>query len=168
LLLKEGHRRIGFINNIEHQPARFGRLEGYRRALEEDGVPFHKELIAYSPANAKGGFNGCKQLMQLAVPPTALFCFNDRSAMGAYDALRELGRCVPRDVAVVSFDNQEVIAAYLRPALTTMQLPHYAMGEWAVNYLLNRPAEASNGVAPQIQLACPLVLRESHCSNERR
>jgi LacI family transcriptional regulator len=162
VLLKEGHRRIGFLNNHERQPASFGRLEGYQRALAAYDVPYLPELVSYISADADGGYAGASALMQHPEPPTALFCFNDRSAMGAYDALRDLKLAVPRDVAIVSFDNQELIAAHLRPSLTTMQLPHYAMGVWAVNYLLRPLGEASPVLAPQIQLPCPVVLRESH------
>ena len=104
--------------------------------------------------------------MRLPEPPTAIFCFNDRSAMGAYDALREMGFVLPRDIAIVGFDNQEIIAAHLRPGLTTLQLPHYEMGAWAVNYLLQKPYDLSPpGLAsapPQVKLPCPLILRESH------
>jgi LacI family transcriptional regulator len=162
VLLKQGHRRIGFVNNWEHQPARFGRLEGYRRALAAYDVPFSPELITYFPANADGGYDGTRELLQRPEPPTAIFCFNDRAAMGAYDALRDMHLTVPRDVAIVGFDNQELIAAHLRPSLTTMQLPHYAMGAWAVNYLLRSPGEAFPAEAPQTQLPCPLVSRQSH------
>jgi LacI family transcriptional regulator len=52
--------------------------------------------------------------------------------MGVYDALHERGIRIPDDIAVIGFDNQEVIAAHLRPPLSTMALPHYEMGFWGV------------------------------------
>jgi LacI family transcriptional regulator len=129
-------------------------------------VPFDPELVTYQGGAAESGYAGVKVLMRLDQPPTALFCFNDRAAMGAYDALREMGLCVPLDVAVVGFDNQEIIAAHLRPGLTTLQLPHYQMGVWAVNYLLEKsdhlPSPGLVSLPPQVKLPCPLVLRESH------
>ncbi len=166
LLMRQGHRRIGFINNNEDQPARWGRQQGYERALADWGVPFEPGLVTYQGGAAESGYAGAKVLMQLQEPPTAIFCFNDRSAMGAYDALREMGFVLPRDVAIVGFDNQEIIAAHLRPGLTTLQLPHYEMGAWAVNYLLQKPYDLPPpGLAaapPQVKLPCPLILRESH------
>jgi ABC-2 type transport system ATP-binding protein len=57
--------------------------------------------------------------------------------MGAYDAIKERGLRIPCDIAVVGFDNLELIAATLRPSLTTMQLPHFEMGRWAVDYLID-------------------------------
>lgn len=166
LMLRQGHRRIGFINCDVDQPARLGRERGYCQALADWNVPFDPQLISYQIGMAEGGYKGAHALMGLAEPPTALFCFNDRTAMGAYDALRELSLRIPQDVAVVSYDNQEIIAAHLRPGLTTLQLPHYEMGAWAVNYLLQSeqdlPDSAVNAPPPQVKLPCPLVLRESH------
>lgn len=108
---------------------------------------------------ADSGYMLTHELMALADAPTALFCGNDNVAMGAYDALRELGKRIPHDVAVVGFDNQEIIAAYLRPALTTLELPHYAMGQWAVQYLLEAHTDEDSPI--QTVLPCPVVMRES-------
>lgn len=81
--------------------------------------------------------------------------------MGSYMALKELGIQIPRDVAVIGFDNQRIIAQYLRPPLSTMALPHYAMGKWAVEYLLNENVESSLETPIQHRLACPYIERES-------
>jgi LacI family transcriptional regulator len=84
--------------------------------------------------------------------------------MGVYDAVRRLNLAIPDDVAIIGFDNQELIASQLHPSLTTMQLPHYEMGQWAVHYLLQSvPAEAINGQSPPIQhqIDCQLVKRDS-------
>jgi LacI family transcriptional regulator len=174
LLLQQGHRRIGLINTCEDQPARYGRQAGYARALAAWGLTVDPQLIIYAGADAEHGYAGVQALMQLPHPPTAIFCFNDRCAMGAYDALRELGLRVPHDIAIVGYDNQEILAAHLRPGLTTLQLPHYAMGVWAVNYLLDEtlslPPSGHTPAPPQVKLPCPLVLRESHgaCREEEK
>jgi LacI family transcriptional regulator len=82
-------------------------------------------------------------------------------AMGAYDALRKLNLTIPDDVAVMGFDNQEIIAAHLYPPLSTMALPHYEMGQWAVRHLLEQ-AEASHELQPvQQKIACQLIRRAS-------
>ena len=166
LLLRQGHTRIGWINNDKSQPAHVGREIGYRRALADWNVPFEPLLVTYQDGEIQGGYRGVHALFSQPAPPSALFCFNDRTAMGAYDALRELNLKVPHDIAVVSYDNQELLAANLRPGLTTMQLPHYEMGAWAVNYLLQEYLPSlPSGLAlppPQVKLHCPIVLRESH------
>ena len=108
-----------------------------------------------------GGYQCAMAIMQQPNPPTALFCYNDRMAMGAYDALRKLNLSIPDDVAVVGFDNQELIAAHLYPPLTTMELPHYQMGQWAVNHLLGLVEEPEAVSAVQQKLPCPLIERLS-------
>jgi LacI family transcriptional regulator len=81
--------------------------------------------------------------------------------MGAYDAIREHGLRIPDDISVMGFDNQEIIATALRPTLSTMQLPHYAMGQWSVNYLIES-AYSDNHLDPiQPKLPCPYVERRS-------
>ena len=67
---------------------------------------------------------------------------------------------LPRDIAVIAYDNQELIAANVRPALSTMELPHYAMGVWAVRYLLEEQPAVPGGPI-QARLECPFVERES-------
>lgn len=160
-LLQRGHRRVGFINNVGPIPASFGRLEGYEQALNAHGVPFDESLVRSEVSDSGGGYRGVMALMDQPNPPTAIFCFNDRMAMGAYDALRKQGLSIPDDVAVIGFDNEELIAAHLYPPLTTVQLPHYEMGEWAVNYLIEYTARAPVGAPIQQVIECPLVKRQS-------
>jgi LacI family transcriptional regulator len=163
VLLHAGHRRIGFINLCPPHmlPAATGRLSGYQAALAAHGIPFDPQLVCSGDSTAESGYQCTRELMELPDPPTALFCGVDRMAMGAYDALRDLGLRIPDDVAVVGFDNQEVIAAHLRPPLSTMQLPHYEMGQWAVQFLIEQMAY--HHVLPPIQhtMPCPYVERAS-------
>jgi LacI family transcriptional regulator len=158
-LLKKGHRRIGFINNLDPIPATFGRLEGYKQALAAYGVAFDENLVRNHISGSAGGYQGTLELMQLKEPPTAIFCFSDFMAMGAYDALRKLGLSIPKDVAVMGFDNHELIAAHLYPPLSTMELPHAQMGEWAVEFLLEQGGESLPPV--QHKMECPYIERES-------
>ncbi len=136
-LLKAGHRRVGFLNmdlDPGHRPAK-GRLQGYRQALEEFDIFYDPALVNYGNSNADDGYLNAHKLLQLAEPPTALFCGTDRMAMGAYDAMRELGLSIPDQMSIVGFDDQELIGAYLRPALTTVALPFFEMGWRAVMHL---------------------------------
>ena len=167
LLIERGHRRIGFINNTDPIPARRLRMQGYQAALAANGIIFDAGLVVEYYSEPKGGYDGMMRLLDLPQPPSAVFCFNDRLAMGAYDAIRQRGLRIPRDIAIIGFDNQELIAANLHPGLTTMQLPHYEMGMWAVEYLLaeldaaGKPDAAAERSPPQVLLKCPLVLRAS-------
>jgi LacI family transcriptional regulator len=159
MLLQKGHRRIGFINNVDPIPAAFGRLEGYQQALKAYDVPFDENLVRLQVSDSRGGYRGALELLQLREPPTAIFCFSDFMAMGAYDALRTRGLSIPGDVAVMGFDNQELIAAQLSPPLSTIQLPHYQMGKWAVEFLL----EHTGTSLPPVQhtIDCPYIERQS-------
>lgn len=161
-LLKKGHRRIAFVTTTDDIPAAWGRLQGYKNALNAYGIPFESALVVASKdTSGAGGFEATQAVMQQSPRPTAIFCFNDRMALGSYEGLRHLGLRIPEDVAVVGFDNQEMIAAHLYPALTTVQLPHYAMGVWAVNYLLHHAGSGSKGAPVQHLMTCPLVERAS-------
>ncbi len=161
VLLRKGHRRVGFINDVGPMPASWGRLEGYKQALASYGMRFDPDLVRVGqPSNAAEGYRCALDLLRLPERPTALFCFNDSMAMGAYDAVKELGLAIPGDVAIVGFDNNELIAAQLHPPLTTMELPHYEMGQWAIRYLRDHAA-GSDPEPPQHLVACRLIERAS-------
>lgn len=151
------------INLAAQLSAAQGRLEGYRRALAAHGVPFDPALVRHGEGDATSGYTETLAVLRTPDRPTALFCATDRTAMGAYDAIRECGLRIPDDVAVVGFDNQTIIAEYLRPPLTTLQLPHYEMGQWAVRYLIDHADDSRQGEPPPIQqtIPCPLIIRAS-------
>jgi LacI family transcriptional regulator len=159
-LLEHGHRRIGFINNPDPILAASGRLEGYKRALNQAGIGVDPTLIATAPSiGPEGGYRGARQLLELPERPTGLFCFRDLMAMGAYRAAMEAGLRIPQDLSVVGFDNME-FAAGLFPGLTTVALPHYEMGSWGFQQLLalmESPAER----AKQVRLPGLLIRRRS-------
>jgi len=155
LLLEAGHRRIAFINTTSPSPAQTGRLRGYRAALEAAGVEFDPALVFAAQPDQEGGFEAAGAL--IASRASGVFCHNDRVAMGLYDGLRVLGKVVPDDVSVVGFDNQEVIAAHLRPTLTTVALPHYGLGAMGVRMLLGLEDPAT---VPTL-LDCPAIQRHS-------
>lgn len=160
VLLDAGHRRIAMINIAplaSGLPAAVERYEGYRHALHTAGVAVDPALVREGDGNPQAGFDHATALMSLAAPPTAIFCANDRTAWGAYQALDSLGLNVPRDVSIVGFDNQETLAPYLRPALTTLELPFVAMGRRAVDILLEDVVPADGPVL----IGCPLITRGS-------
>jgi LacI family transcriptional regulator len=162
-LLKKNHRCIGMINTSENVPASALREQGFRQALADHGISVEDGLIAYGGDGiAKTGYDGVKALFSRYNRMTALFCFNDRVAMGAYDALRQMQKRIPEDVAVIGFDNYELISANLHPELTTMQLPHIEMGKWAVETVLQiSQSTGEKGPSPKVTLPCPLVMRKS-------
>jgi LacI family transcriptional regulator len=162
-LLAAGHRCIGFATNMDNIPATRQRLAGYKKALHDFGVVFDPTLVVPEESITAGGFRAAARLLSLTDRPTAIFCFNDRMAMGAYQAAAAARLSIPAELSVIGFDNLEIIAGNLLPALTTMQLPHYEMGVWAIEQLeqeIARPAGTDDSVQ-RVLLDCPLVRRDS-------
>jgi LacI family transcriptional regulator len=160
-LIRHGHTKIAFINNIDDIPASRGRLAGYRSTLEEAGLCFRAEYVLRAASDAVGGLGAARALLDLDDPPHAIFCFNDRMAMGVYHAAHERGLRIPEDLSVVGFDNQPNIADGLFPHLTTVALPHYEMGTWGVRTLVEQLTGPADSDPSQVALACPLIRRES-------
>ncbi len=162
-LIEAGHRRIAFINVNDLTPgipASHGRLAGYKRALSDYGLPYDPSLVLYGYGDSDDGYDHTRTLLARDPRPTAIFSGNDRMAMGAYDAIKEARLRIPEDIALVGYDNQLSVADALRPRLTTMQLPHYEMGAWAVRYLMGQLGAADD--EPQVhRMPCPLVSRNS-------
>lgn len=163
-LVEAGHRRIGFLNNDDDVPATHERLVGFKQALREHEIPIDENMIVQAPSETLPGYALAREILARPDRPTALFCYNDRMAMGAYRAAAELGLDIPSDLSIVGFDNQELIAANLFPGLTTVALPHYEMGAWAVEALVRllRDEAGHELLADSpTRLDCPLVIRSS-------
>ncbi|WP_181173593.1 LacI family DNA-binding transcriptional regulator [Mesorhizobium sp. B2-3-12] len=158
-LISHGHRRIATITGEPWMQAAQDRLKGYRRALATADIPFDGELVVEGDWSASAGYAATVKLLALKDRPTAIFCQNDRTAIGCYEALKEAGLHIPADISVVGYDDEE-IARHLFPPLTTSILPHMAMGQWAIEQL-EAPAVAGRGRYPITKLECPLVERES-------
>jgi LacI family transcriptional regulator len=159
-LIENGHRRIGYLREANPYPADPERFAGYQRALREHGIEFDHDLVSVDKDDPFGGHAATAALLELDEPPTAIQCYTDRMAMGAYRAIRRAGLSIPQDISVIGFDNQDQIAPWLDPPLTTMQLPHEAMGGWAVEHLLRVLSGEAEGPQQQ-RMECPLVVRDS-------
>lgn len=129
------------------------RIAGIHAAMSERDLAFVAEESCWE-WEPHHGFELTRKILAQRPDVTALLCLNDRLAFGAYQALAEAGRSVPGDVAIVAFDNDE-IAGYLRPGLTTIALPHEEMGRTAVQLLLS---SESNG---EHLVPMPLITRAS-------
>ncbi|MER9073858.1 LacI family DNA-binding transcriptional regulator [Mesorhizobium sp. M0904] len=160
-LISYGHRRIATITGEPWMQAAQHRLKGYRRALATADIPFDPALVVEGDWSASAGYAATVKLLALKDRPTAIFCQNDRTAIGCYEALKEAGLHIPGDISVVGYDDEE-IARHLFPPLTTSILPHMAMGQWAIEQL-EVPAAPGRGRSryPVTKLECPLVERES-------
>ena len=158
-LIAAGHRRIGHITGESWMEAAKDRNRGYRDALATADIPFDPALVQEGNWQLRSGYEGTLALMALSRPPTAIFCSNDRMAIGCYEAIKELGLSIPGDISVVGFDDDE-IAAEMIPRLTTLKFPRHLMGAWAAERALSLESnrEASYRIA---KIECELVERES-------
>jgi DNA-binding LacI/PurR family transcriptional regulator len=135
-LLDKGHRRIGLINgpSMGAVASMHQRLLGHQAALQAAGLQFDPALMVYGDYTRSSGQRATETLLDLPQPPTAIFAFNDRMAMGAIRALHAAGLHVPKDVAVVGFDDIPT-AADFSPSLTTVRLSARSMGQVATQML---------------------------------
>jgi LacI family transcriptional regulator len=155
-LLRHGHRdRIALVgrnDSKECEPrmsiAAAPRLRGIRRALAHQGVRLSGEASCedWQPEH---GYEAMRSLLSRPPHPLAVICMNDRLAFGVYEALAEAGLSVPADVSVVSFDD-DAIASWLRPGLTSAALPHIEMGRLAVELLLTGEPEGQTVTVPML------------------
>lgn len=159
-LIVLGHKRIAYINGRLKHEASHSRLQGYKDALVKAGLSFDNQLVQGKDTwDEEAGYASTQSLMSLRKPPSAIFCANDTLAIGALDALRELGMSVPEGVALVGFDNS-LAAAQKRPSLTSVEMPFLEMGKLAVMLLLESLHDPK---APKDihRLPCHLIKRES-------
>jgi LacI family transcriptional regulator len=160
-LIGFGHHRIATITGEPWMAAAQDRLTGYRRALATADIPFDPELVIEGDWSASAGYAATMKLLSLKHRPTAIFCQNDRTAIGCYEALKERGLHIPEDMSVIGYDNEE-IALHLVPPLTTSVLPHMAMGQWAIEHL-EAPTPHQQRRYHVTKLECSLVKRSSVC-----
>jgi LacI family transcriptional regulator, xylobiose transport system transcriptional regulator len=158
-LLGLGHRRIGVIGGPPDILCSRARLDGYRAAMDEAGVPIDPRLISHGRFHVDEGIETGRALLRLPDRPTAIFAGNDLQALGVYQAAREARLHIPEDLSVVGFDDLPV-ARWVGPPLTTVRQPLVAMAETAAEILLDL-ARGTPPAQARIELATELVVRES-------
>ncbi len=158
-LILEGHTRIGHITGETWQQVSADRLRGYRDALATADLPFDPQLVQEGNWQVSSGYEATNALMSLKRPPTAVFCANDKIALGCYEALKQLGKRIPDDVSVIGFDDDEV-AAHIHPPLTTLRFPRREMGAWAGEQS-TRPAPKRAESFQIAKVDCDLIERSS-------
>lgn len=160
-LLRAGHRRIAHFAGETFLEASVDREKGFRQAMDKWDVPVQDQLVTLGGWTIRAGRERALELLSQPNPPTAIFCFNDRMAIGCYEAARMLGMRVPEDISIVGFDDED-LSAYLDPRLSTMVLPHDEMARWAVGQLLDGYEAADQDERLQkIKIECEFIERES-------
>ncbi|MBN2086511.1 MAG: GGDEF domain-containing protein [Anaerolineales bacterium] len=160
-LIRHGHRRIAFVagDPLDHGDSAF-RLQAYRNAIEEFEAISDPRLVAYGYHYREGGRKAMEQILNTAVPFTAVVASNDVSAFGAMEMLKIAGRRIPMDVAVIGFDDQPAAAGQV-PPLTSVHYPQFDAGVKAVEVLLESIAHPGPAAAREIRIPAWLAIRES-------
>jgi DNA-binding LacI/PurR family transcriptional regulator len=157
-LIGLGHKRIAYIGDRGGFQSDIERLAGYKQALAFAKYPFLPELVVHGDGKPEGGGQAMERLLALPNPPTAVFCYNDMSALGALRALHSHGIKVPEELSLVGFDDL-AIASYTSPLLTTVSQPKQQMGRMAMEImikLLSRIDSKTN-----VKVEGELIVRES-------
>jgi LacI family transcriptional regulator len=165
-LYQLGHRQIAFIKGQSFSSDTEVRWQAIVAAAARMGLGVNPKLVAQLEGDSPSpepGYIATRTILGAHEPFTALFAFNDVSAIGAIRALREAGRRVPQDVSVIGFDDIQS-AAFQNPALTTIRQPLRRMGELAAQTLVRRIANADHSANPKRLTVEPeLVVRDSTC-----
>ncbi|MBO2012692.1 LacI family DNA-binding transcriptional regulator [Hymenobacter negativus] len=160
-LLEQGRRRIAHFGGPQHLQIYINRFGGYRKALEEYGLPVEDELVIFSDMWQEDGDAGMKQLLALPNPPDAVFSASDFTIVGAMLVLKERGLRIPEDVALAGFSN-ESFCSLTEPRLTSVDQCCEAIGKAAMQLLLEMVQERGHDTAPRkIVIQPKLMTRES-------
>jgi DNA-binding LacI/PurR family transcriptional regulator len=157
-LIGLGHRRIAYIGDRYGHQSDTERLTGYQEALAQAGVPLRAELVVNGDSKPEAAILAMEALLALPDPPTAVFCYNDMTALGVLRAAHVQGVKVPEDLSIVGFDDL-FLATYTQPQLTTVRQPMQRMGRMAMESLLRLMSGEASGEA--VKVPAELIVRES-------
>lgn len=156
LLVDVGHTNVAHVSVSGRVPSAMMRRKGFVDAMSEAGLQDSAEAVIETENSTPAAYVAALEILSGSSRPTAIFCHNDEMAWGVFQAAAALDLVIPDDLSVVGFKNVPLIAPMLRPGLTTVELPHYAMAEWAVSYLVDGRSDPV-----QEAVECPIVVRDS-------
>ncbi|MDR1438550.1 MAG: LacI family transcriptional regulator [Clostridiales bacterium] len=157
-LIQMGHSKIAHISGFPCLEITLQRLNGYRVALADHGIPFDEGLVSNGDFSPNSGYLAMKNLFSHRMDFTGLFCANDQMAIGAIRAINSIGKNVPDDIAVVGIDNLS-ISTMVSPSLTTINVPTYQMGYRAADMILK--LHSSKACERKVRLDSNLIVRRS-------
>jgi len=156
-LIKKGHKRIAFINGFLHKSPAQGRLEGYKKALKEHGIPLDDMMVSVGDIDVEDGYERTKQMLEKNLDFTAIFAYNDMMAFGAMQAVKEKGLRIPEDIGLVGYDDIS-FSSLISPSLSTIRLKKQELGTESVKLLLSR-INGSLEKMKKIMLNVELIVR---------
>jgi DNA-binding LacI/PurR family transcriptional regulator len=158
-LIDLGHRRIAMVTGPPVEDCTQDRCTGYQNALESAGITYDPDLVIQGDWSATTGHTAVMTLFDSIEIPTAIFAQNDRMAIGALRATRQLGLSVPEEMAVVGVDDMP-LASYFDPPLTTMQQDILDIGQKAARMLI-QAVENPESPVQHHRVKAELIIRDS-------
>ncbi len=160
-LIDHGHESIGLVNGPPYISSSQERHKGYRRSMEEHGLPVNDAFIFKDTVTMEEGYDTGKKLISISPRPSAVLCYSDFVAMGVIKAARDTGLSIPEDLAVVGYDDIS-FATCLEVPLTTVRIPKKELGRkafWVLRDLIN--GDDSEQELKQVKLCTELIKRKS-------
>lgn len=158
-LAKSGYKRIAYIAGLPEIPSSRLREKGYKEALAANGIPFNPELVKFGNSKHESGIKLCAELLDLPNPPDALFTGNNLITLGALETIHERKLKIPRDIAIIGFDDM-YWSSSLNPPLTAVRQPAFEIGKRAVEMLIQRIQDPQRS-SVQMTLNTELMKRSS-------
>ena len=155
-LYEKGHRKIGFMTGFMEEVNAQDRYSGFMEEMKKLGLPVNENWIVTGDFDQHKAYEAAGDILKLSKRPTALFCSDDYMAIGAMRRFKEAGLRIPEDIALVGFDDIE-LAAFVKPALTTVRQPMFKMGETAARIVLDIIRKK---LKPPVQRFMPVELIE--------
>lgn len=151
-LIKKGHKSVAFVNGpVEQNVISQNKLDGYKRALEENGIQFDENLVTNGEYTYESGIEAYEAFFERNIKPSAIFVASDEMAIGVIHSAQDHGVLVPNNLEVIGFDNTR-LAIMVRPKLTTIVQPMYDIGAVAMRlltkYLNKETVEDSTVILP--------------------
>jgi DNA-binding LacI/PurR family transcriptional regulator len=163
-LFNSGAKHIAHIAGPKKLSITKDRIEGYKRGLEENNIPFNEEHLVYCDLTPNGALNALDKLLNAQQVPDAIFCVNDNVAYVVMKEIKNRGLKVPEDIALTGFNN-DLHSTFVEPTLTTVYHPTFELGEETARLII-RQIESTQIHAPrQIVMKTSLVIRESSVKN---
>ena len=165
-LIDLGHERIGFIRGLKLRSGSEMRFLGYKESLAENGIPFDPELVAEGQFTFESAELGARELLLLEDRPTAIFASSDYMAAGVMKAAMQMNLSIPSELSLCGFDDNP-IARYLTPTLTTMRHPVRKLAAFAAEKLVSY-LDGNQDVSDPPPIYSELIVRESTSPAEKK
>lgn len=160
-LINKGHKKIAHLAGPQTLNIYKKRLEGYKNALLNSGLPFLEDYVLFGDVHEKDGYKALDCLFKKRLIPDAVFTINDDVAIGALQRIKEEGFSIPEDIALIGFSNTK-ISSVVHPSITTINQPSFDMGKKATEILIELIEKRNRIFDPKtIVLNTELVIRES-------